>query len=303
MKPLNVVPEVEAALAAGAALAVSISGGKDSQAMLYSVVRWHAERGFPGPIFAVHADLGRIEWSQTPEEVERQAHAAGVRLDVVTRSDGRDLVDHWKARRAKLEGDGEDKPFWSSAAARYCTSDMKRDPIDSHLRGWDFIVSAEGIRAEESSARARKDTCQVRSRIRSTTYKEMSAMEMVQAREEGRRVALTWRPIRDWTEADVWKCLGSSMDDLERRRTLHRLGAEEEALEGWDSHPAYVFGNERLSCSLCVLASKNDLVNGAQHNPDTFQELLEMERDSGWTFRQDLSLAEIAETLATEAAS
>ena len=39
-------------------------------------------------------------------------------------------------------------------------------------------------------------------------------------------------------------------------------------------HEAYDLGNHRLSCALCVLASLNDLINGAVHNPDTYREIL-----------------------------
>jgi hypothetical protein len=37
--------------------------------------------------------------------------------------------------------------------------------------------------------------------------------------------------------------------------------SDAEAVSGWPCHPAYVLGhgNERLSCSFCVLASVNDL--------------------------------------------
>jgi len=36
-----------------------------------------------------------------------------------------------------------------------------------------------------------------------------------------------------------------------------------------------------------------DLVNGARNNPALFEELLDMERDSGWAFTQRRSLEEV----------
>ena len=58
-------------------------------------------------------------------------------------------------------------------------------------------------------------------------------------------------------------------------------------------HPAYGLGNERLSCALCIMGCDGDLVNGARNNPALFEELLDMERDSGWAFTQRRSLEEV----------
>jgi hypothetical protein len=69
-------------------------------------------------------------------------------------------------------------------------------------------------------------------------------------------------------------------------------------------HPAYGFGNDRLSCACCVLASVSDLLNGAIHNPDTYRELCRIEAVTGYSFRKDFWLSDLkpellpAETLA-----
>ncbi|MCK5650947.1 MAG: phosphoadenosine phosphosulfate reductase family protein, partial [Gemmatimonadetes bacterium] len=257
---LNVPTEIKDAMDRGAALAVSISGGKDSQAMATALVAWAKREGYWGvnEMFAVHADLGRMEWSgefATEPLVAAQAAALGLPFHVVTRTDGRDLVDHIKARREKLAG--EDKPFWPGPGPlRYCTSDLKREPINKLLRNWAHVISAEGIRSEESKARAQKPCWQPRKRITTKS-----------------REAHTWNPIIDWTEDDVWAALGGRDGPL--------------------VHPAYGLGNERLSCALCIMGCDGDLVNGARNNPALFEELLEMERDSGWNFTQRRSLEEV----------
>lgn len=109
-------------------------------------------------------------------------------------------------------------------------------------------------------------------------------------------------PIFDWSLDDVWEACGTSAADVDRRRKLYERGEEEnsealkaQALDGWSCHPAYVFGNERLSCALCVLGSKNDLRNGMKHNPDLFQTYLFMEVVGGSTFKNGWSLAELLE--------
>lgn len=266
MKRLSLPPEVDQALRDGAALAISISGGKDSQAMLLAVLEERKRQpDWTGPVYAIHADLGRVEWTETPAAVEALAAAVGVELVVVRRTKG-DLLQRWTDRMEQLDGTG--KPFWSSAAARYCTSDLKRDPINKHIRRHRLVVSAEGIRREESAARARKACWEPRKRIITET-----------------RHAITWRPILDWTEADVWEACGVSLDEVQRRRWLYRAGLERLALDGWPCHPAYVYGNERLSCALCVLASVGDLRNGARHHPELYATLVDMEERSGFSFQ------------------
>lgn len=277
LAPVSLPPKIEEALEAGAALAISISGGKDSQAMLTALTQLHRARGWAGPIFAIHADLGRAEWSETPAQVEKMAAAAGVELVIVRREQG-DMVDRIEQRRQQLAG--QDRPFWPSAAQRYCTSDLKRNPIDKYLRQFDHVISAEGLRREESPARSKKLPCEIRKSIETRS-----------------RHALNWRPILEWTIDDVWAACGSSAAELEQRRRDYRAGRVDEALDGWAAHPAYVYGNERLSCALCVLASRNDLENGARHNPALLAAYVAMEQETGYTFTTKISLTELAASL------
>jgi len=285
--PIGVPSAVEAALDRGAALVVSISGGKDSQAMLNAMADMHRTRGWRGELVALHADLGRVEWQgdasvpgfrSAPEHVELMAAVAGVRLVVVRRSDGQDMIDRWAARGEKLKGTG--KPFWSGPGqARYCTSDLKRDPMDIWCRRFMDVVVCEGLRAQESPARAKKKRVEVRTKIATRS-----------------RRALTWRPIFDWTQLQVWRAIGTSWGELRRRQEAWATG-DRTVLADWPAAPAYVLGNERLSCSMCVLASRSDLVNGARNNPDTWMAMRELEVRYGSRFRMDLSL----ETIGREA--
>jgi 3'-phosphoadenosine 5'-phosphosulfate sulfotransferase (PAPS reductase)/FAD synthetase len=291
MKPLHIPPIISAALAKGAALVISLSGGKDSQALLAALVAAYRTHRWPGPIFAVHAHLGRAEWPQTMAHCQSLCDGAGIPLHIVGRSAGADLVDRWRERMQTLAGTG--KPFWSSAAQRYCTSDMKRGPIDQLLRKYSLVISAEGVRADESPNRARKPVVAIRPQITAAGLRSLPMEQALTYRSFKQRLALTWYPLHDWSESDVWQACGTDINDLRERQALHRLGHEVLALDGWPGHPAYVYGNERLSCALCVLASRNDLRNGAKHNPELFQELVAMERESGFTFRQDLALAEL----------
>ena len=334
---LHVPGVIRRALDGGASLAVSISGGKDGQAMLSAVVPWFKKHGYEGQLFAIHSDLGRAEWPQTPAFVGHLAQQAGVPLVVVRRAKG-DLVARIEERLMKVrQNAGEEKPtpfwpssasryctshlkaepinqalrklsatqavpFWPSSGQRYCTSDLKRGPIDTELRHFEVIISAEGVRGNESRARAKKPVVEIREAITAgSKFAERDLVSMLPddaltRREPGQRVAFDWRPIFNWTLEQVWVGCGTSVAELKRRRALYKLGEHECALSGWPAHPAYVFGNERLSCSLCVLASKSDLLNGANYNPDTYLRYLELEHDGDATFKNGWSLLDLPVT-------
>jgi tRNA(Ile)-lysidine synthase TilS/MesJ len=112
-------------------LAISISGGKDSQAMLATLVSQASMESWKCRLFAIHADLGRVEWAESLPHCQFICKEAGIPLVVVRRAKG-DLLSRWQERMKKLTGTG--KPFWSSARNRYCTSELKRGPIDHQLR-------------------------------------------------------------------------------------------------------------------------------------------------------------------------
>jgi 3'-phosphoadenosine 5'-phosphosulfate sulfotransferase (PAPS reductase)/FAD synthetase len=146
---------------------------------------------------------------------------------------------------------------------RYCTSDLKRGPISRFIRQ-NFsgnVVCATGLRAEESTARAKRETFRLRKDCTAPT--------------KGRFV-YDWLPIRDWSEADVWRC-------IQQHGNIY--------------HEAYQHGNQRLSCALCVLASVNDLINGAVHNPDTYREYCRIEAITGYSFRKDFWLSDLKPNL------
>lgn len=312
MRPL-IIPEVIArALEGGAALALSLSGGKDSQALLNVLVEASRAHQWPGRIFAIHADLGRAEWKETLPFCEKLCEGLDIPFQVVRRPQG-DLVQEIEDRMVKLGGE---KPHWPSSQNRYCTSDQKRGQIDKALRAphWPsstnryctshhksnqadkayrehlVVISAEGIRAQEGHERKKKVPVHLRKSITAKPLLGKSVDDALTVRGEKQRVAINWYPLFDWDIEDVWNACGTSGADLARRRELCKAGREAEALDGWPCHPAYVWGNERLSCALCVLASRNDIKNGARRNPELYQIYVGMERATGYTFRQDLCL-------------
>jgi 3'-phosphoadenosine 5'-phosphosulfate sulfotransferase (PAPS reductase)/FAD synthetase len=197
------LPEtISRALKLGAALIVSISGGKDSQAMLMALIIEYVKHGWTGPIYALHCDLGRAEWPESLPMCQKMATIAGVNLQVVRRPQG-DLVQEIEDRMHKLNGTGrpfwpsssaryctsdhkrdqankelrQAKPFWPSAAARYCTSHHKTNQADKEFRNFPLVISAEGIRAEESDFRAKKQPVSLRKQITGSYYKRSRTVE------------------------------------------------------------------------------------------------------------------------------
>ena len=248
-------------LAAFDVILINSSAGKDSQAMLTHVVGLVDAAGVDrSRIVVVHADLGRVEWAGTRELAEQHAAAYGLRFEVVRRTKG-DLLDQIETRG-----------MFPSSTARYCTSDQKtaqvaklmtrlaaehrQTPTDVEAIRPIRILNCLGMRAQESVARAKK-----------VPYGPDRPAS------NGRREVTRWLPIFDWTVEQVWD-------------TIRRSGLP--------YHPAYDAGMPRLSCVLCVLAGRKELVIAARLNPELTREYVTVETKIGHTFKADLSIKEIA---------
>lgn len=239
-------------------IVVSSSAGKDSLAMLDYVCEKAEIARVLQRVVVVHADLGRVEWKGTYDLAQTQAERYEVEFLATSRRQG-DLLEHVE-RRGR----------WPSPQQRYCTSDHKRAqihrvytrlvnetiPLDSDpapVR----ILSCQGMRAEESPARAKRPPFQRDERA-----------------SNGRRAVDNWLPIHAWGVDDVWRRVRNG--------------------RAWDLvHPAYALGMPRLSCVFCIFAPKAALVLAGRHNPELLAEYVRVENAIGHRFRVDLSLAEV----------
>jgi 3'-phosphoadenosine 5'-phosphosulfate sulfotransferase (PAPS reductase)/FAD synthetase len=246
----------------GATLVLSVSGGKDSDAMCHHLLELRNMEGWSGDVLMVHADLGRAEWHNTMPYVHDLAQRKNVPLHIVRWTHG-DLIDRiWQRYHADPS-----RPCWPSSKARYCTSDLKRGPISRWIRNTfpvGKVICAIGLRAEESHTRAKRPT--------------FSSRNDCTAPNKGRFV-FDWLPLHSWSERDVW-------DYIQKYGNI--------------AHPAYALGNHRLSCACCALANVNDLINGAVHNPDTYRELCRIEAVSGYSFRPNFWLSDLKPDLLPE---
>jgi 3'-phosphoadenosine 5'-phosphosulfate sulfotransferase (PAPS reductase)/FAD synthetase len=263
---------VHAAIAAGAPVAFSVSGGKDSVSIGHATARKLDAMGHPRERrVVVNSDLGRIEWRSTPATVEAAAAAIGAPLLVVRRGAG-DLVSRWErrfelgcARYADLLTYHLTGP-WSSATNRFCTAELKTQVIlPALLRRFpgQQIVSVVGIRREESVKR------------RFAPISKVEGKPWVRA--NGGRI-LTWHPGVDVREDEVFTYIARE-----------RLPLAE----------AYPLGSSRFGCAFCILASENDLTVAARApgNRGVLFHLVDMEARSTFSFQQDRWLGDVGRDL------
>ena len=125
-----VTPEITSALDAGAAVAIGVSGGKDSAVTALATIDYLEDLGHRGPRVLIHSDLGRVEWRQSLPACHRLADRLGLELIVVRRETG-DLLDRWRSRwennvrrYAELSCVKLILP-WSTASMKFCTSELK----------------------------------------------------------------------------------------------------------------------------------------------------------------------------------
>lgn len=247
--------EIERLVEQEALFVINHSGGKDSQLMQIVL-----QELIPTSLMVVvHADLGHVEWPGAKSLAQTHAFSDNLPF-LVAQSNTKTLLSMVRNRHETRP----EVPSWPSSASRQCTSDLKRGPIQREVRayakeaGFKTIVNCLGIRAAESSSRAKR---QEFSRMESASSSVLTWYE--------------WLPIHDVPTEDV----------------IPRIRAA-----GHEPHYAYALGNERLSCVFCIMASKNDLRNGAKHRPELLAEYIALEQETGYTMHMSrIPLIELVE--------
>lgn len=244
---------------ARALFVVNHSGGKDSQAMLIRLLKIIPR----GQLLVVHAhlpdkDLGTVEWEGALELAQKQAEDAGVPFIIATAvKTFLEMVEH----RFKVRP-GPNSPCWPSASNRQCTSDLKRGPIEREVRryarahGYSTIVSCIGIRAQESTPRAK-----------------LAPFRLNERGSVAGRTWYEWLPIHCLSKAEVFAEIRDA---------------------GQEPHWAYAAGNDRLSCVFCIMGSARDLANGARHRPELLAKYVEVEQRTGYTMHMSQKTAAAA---------
>lgn len=266
--------EITAALARGAVVAIGVSGGKDSQALALRVMDYLDAIGHTGPRVLVHSDLGLVEWRASGPLCERLSKRLGVELLTVKREKG-GLMERWEQRwasnlrrYANLECMKIILP-WSTPAMRFCTSELKTAVISAALTKkypGSEIISAIGIRREESSSRAKMPVSGVQEKLKAR-----------------RCSGFFWNAIIEWTKEDVLAYLRDKGEEL---------------------HPAYtVYGSSRVSCQFCIMGNARDLAAAAScpDNHEIYRRMVSLEIKSTFAFQGARWLADVAPDLLDEA--
>lgn len=234
MKALTNQQEITKLLNRGALFVVNSSGGKDSQAMTIAMrALVPAEQ-----LLIIHAHLPEVEWDNSLEHI--QANAMGIEVRVC------------QAVKTFIQMVRHRQKF-PSASNRQCTSDLKRGPIEKAIRtalkerGLSLVVNCMGMRAQESSSRAKLETLKFNER-----------------NSKAGREWYDYLPIHEWSTAEVFA-------------TIKEAGQE----PFW----IYAKGMTRKSCCFCIMASKNDLTIAARLRPELYRTYVSLEREIGHTLQ------------------
>lgn len=212
---------------------VNHSGGKDSQAML----AWLVKAGLKEKCVIVHADLGEMEWEPMHDWIQENSFGIPV---VVIQPD----LDFFELCRKYKR--------LPSGLARFCTSELKTNPINRWIKnycaenGLTNVVSALGLRAEESPLRARK-------------------LPLVIGKASTKAITITeWLPILGHKLPQVWAEIMSV---------------------GQKPHKIYGMGFSRLSCVFCVFGRVEEHKEAATLRPELAKKMALLERELGKTIR------------------
>ena len=270
---IQLSPTILSLLEEQAPVAIGVSGGKDSSATALAVSSYLDTIGHEGPRLLIHSDLGRVEWRESLPMCQRLADHLGLELVVVRRQAG-DLLDRWQvrwrnnvARYANLETVRLILP-WSTPSMLFCRSELKAAIICRELIQrfpGQIIISATGIRREESATRAHAPISAPQPGLVNATHKTSG---------------VDWHPLADWTLAQVL--------------AYHQL-------RQFPLHPGYAQGMTRISCAYCVMGSVNDLTVSAAYsaNQDLYREQVDIEIISSFSFQSGHWLGDIAPALLT----
>lgn len=264
--PVATTPEIDAMLARNAVVASGFSSGKDSMALAIALDDHLNAIGHTGPRCLVHADLGTIEWSSTSAKCEEVAKALGWEL-LVTRRQAGGLMERFQGRWTNNKIRYADLSCvqlilpWSTAGLRYCTSELKVNPIRSALKKkypQHDIINAVGIRRQESANRAKMPVAK---------HEPQSARKGFDA--------YVWNAIINWEIDDVFAAIAG---------------------RGLELHEAYTkYNMTRLSCSFCILGSIGDIYNSTTcpDNHATYRELVNLEVNSTFSFQSNKWLGDV----------
>jgi 3'-phosphoadenosine 5'-phosphosulfate sulfotransferase (PAPS reductase)/FAD synthetase len=148
-------------------------------------------------------------------------------------------------------------------STRWCSAYLKIDICASAIRNQDRFKNIRtlvltGERGEESSARGK--------------YNILEADRSDLRNGKTPRHVDHFRPIRDWTEQQVWDIMES-----------HSVRP----------HPAYEMGFGRVSCMKCIFGNADQFASAAKIDPVGTQDVADFETEFGVTIKRKVSVEEL----------
>ena len=174
-------------------------------------------------------------------------------------------------------------------SVRWCSSYLKIDVGSAAVRNQERFnhirtCFISGERAQESPARAKYADLEIDrsdNRAKIITRNKynwnpkdswsVDSTSVVNKKSKDRYVD-RWRPIKGWTEQQVWAI-------IERHRV--RL------------HPAYYMGWSRLSCKTCIFGNANQFASANAISPAQVNEISEYEQLFGVTIKRNMSIRDL----------
>ncbi|MDQ0994799.1 phosphoadenosine phosphosulfate reductase [Streptomyces sp. V3I7] len=270
----TVCPSPAPDLAAYDLLAPQLSGGKDSSVMLWSFMRTASAAGVMDRVTTYHASLGTLEWPAVTCEGTTYPSVSQL---AAAQSAAQGIPAHRHvevARPFSLLAEIASYGRFPRLGSPYCRKYAKESIISSawtpmvrelrrQLGRPVRILKVMGLRADESRDRADRPA-----------YRNVLT--------NGARIVDEWMPVQDWPTAAV-------LEWHQDAPVPHHWT--------YDSHPGAGDwkGTSRCSCSLCVFASKRDLVLAVARRPRLADLYAEVEAVRGDTFRPDWRIAELIE--------
>lgn len=228
---MNVPTEVYDLIAKGALFIINDSAGKDSQAMKIKLMELIPHN----QLLIIHANLPGVEWEGNLDHIRRYSGNLPVH-EVVGTKTFFEMVEH--------------RGMFPSPKNRQCTSDLKRAPIQKFINNYNkekgfIVVNCMGLRAQESSGRAKKIPFQHKPNLSTK-----------------QRTQYEWLPIHDMQLTEVWETIKNA---------------------GQEPHYAYAAGMTRLSCCFCIMGSDADLKTAARLRPELAQKYIDTEERLNFT--------------------
>lgn len=226
-----------------ALVVVSLSGGKDGQAMLIHMVE---RLKIPTQqMVCIHADLDKSEWEGTADHARSSAERYGIPFLICRAQDkqgnNKDLLDYVDQRGQFFD-----------RSRRYCTSDWKRGPIRRTINAYrseighssPYVLNCMGMRAQESTEREKLDPVVFR---RDASCPAKPFPEILDEDTRGRkRIFFDWHPILHFSEEQVFATIAAG---------------------GQEPHWAYTkAGARRLSCLICMFSNEQDIRAAVKHS-------------------------------------